>query len=173
VRFTAEHRFPASPTAVAALLVDPEFHTTLALPDLALPTVVDLRVDAGVDVLRLRYEYVGQIDPIARKLLAGRSLTWLQELRLDRASGRGSLTFAAEADPDRLAGRADATLEIDTGDASTVRRIAGELKVRVPVIGGTAERRIVPGLVRRLDVEADALRTRLAGRDTREAHDAS
>jgi hypothetical protein len=35
--------------------------------------------------------------------------------------------------------------------------VAGELFVRVPIVGGTAERRIVPGLVRRLDVEADAL----------------
>jgi hypothetical protein len=31
----------------------------------------------------------------------------------------------------------------------------------VPVIGGNAERRIVPGLLRRLDIEADALDRRI------------
>jgi hypothetical protein len=32
----------------------------------------------------------------------------------------------------------------------------------VPIVGSSAERRIVPGLVRRLDVEADALTATLA-----------
>ena len=39
--------------------------------------------------------------------------------------------------------------------------IAGDFRVRVPLIGGTAERRIVPGIMRRLDVEAEALRARV------------
>ena len=40
----------------------------------------------------------------------------------------------------------------------------GELHVRIPVIGGSGEKRIVPGLVRRLDVEAAALAEALKGR---------
>jgi hypothetical protein len=83
----------------------------------------------------------------------------VQELRLDVVSGRGTLQFAAEADPNRLYG--DASVVID-GDASeTRRRFDGELVVKAPVVGGMAERRIVPGLVRRLDVEAEAVRQEL------------
>jgi hypothetical protein len=71
------------------------------------------------------------------------------------------LTFSAEAAPDRLNGQAALRLVPD-GDAGCRRHIAGDLHVRFPVVGGTAERRIVPGLLIRLDVEAAALTEKLA-----------
>jgi hypothetical protein len=157
MRFRVEHEFPGPPATVAAILCDPAFHVALDLPDLSRPEVVEHTTTGTAQLLRLRYEFVGHLDPIARRLLAGRRLTWIQELGLDTATGRGRLTFAAESEPDRLHGAADVVLE--ALDASrTQRRIAGEFFVRVPVVGSTAERRIVPGLVRRMDVEADALR---------------
>ena len=160
MRFQAEQRFPGvAPRAVAAMLVDPDFESRVELPDLSLPEVVEHRVDGHDVVLRLRYEFVGRLDPVAVRLLGGKKLTWMQELRLDVDSGRGTLQFAAEADPKRLYG--DASVVID-GDASeTRRRFDGELVVKAPVVGGMAERRIVPGLVRRLDVEAEAVRQEL------------
>ena len=69
--------------------------------------------------------------------------------------------FAAEAEPSRLYGNASIRLEaID--DGRTRRRIDGDFFVKFPLVGGTAERRIVPGLVRRLDIEADAVSAALA-----------
>ncbi len=70
-------------------------------------------------------------------------------------TGTGRLSFSVEAEADRLYGSAAVTLTA-SGDG-TRRRIEGEFFVKVPFVGGTAERRIVPGLVRRLDVEAAAL----------------
>lgn len=101
---------------------------------------------------RLRYDHVGHLDPIARWLLGDRRLTWIQDLRLDRTSGVGRLSFEAEADPARLHGAADVTLE--SVDGGTVRRLDDQLVVAVPLIGPRAERRILPGLVRRLDIKA-------------------
>jgi hypothetical protein len=115
--------------------------------------------DRDETVLCLRYDFVGHLDPLARRLLGNRRLTWAQELRLDRGSGAGLLTFEAEADPRRLHGRADVALKPD--DGGTRRTVDGDLVVAVPVIGGNAERRIVPGLLRRLDIEADALDRRI------------
>src|SRR5439155_18939072 len=160
MRFETEHDFAAPCAAVAALLCDPDFHTQLALPDLSLPTVVAHADDGSTRELTLRYEYVGQLDPIARKVIAGRQLTWIQALRLDTTTFKGTLTFSAEAAPDRLNGQADLALVAD-GDARCHRRIAGDLHVRVPLIGGTAERRVVPGLLIRLDVEAATLAAKL------------
>jgi hypothetical protein len=161
MRFAAEQRFDdVTPDAVAALLVDPAFQVSVELPDLSRPDVVEHVVDGEHARLKLRYEFVGRLDPIALKLLGNHELTWVQELRLDVRAARGSLTFAAEADPKRLHGSADVTLTRD--GSATVRRFDGELVVRAPVVGGMAERRIVPGLLRRLDVEADAVRARLA-----------
>jgi hypothetical protein len=160
MRFEAEHAFPGSPAAVAGVLCDPDFHTNLDLPDLSRPTVVEHSDDGPTRTLTLRYEYRGQLDPIARKVIAGRELTWIQALRLDTATFAGTLTFSAEAAPDRLNGRADVALAAG-GDDRCTRRIAGDLHVKVPLVGGTAERRIVPGLLIRLDVEAAALAAKL------------
>jgi hypothetical protein len=111
--------------------------------------------------LLLRYEYIGQVDPIARRIVGNRKLSWMQELRIDTQSLTGTLSFSAEHDERRLNGRADVAITA-TGDGTrSRRRIAGDLHVRVPLIGSTAEHRIVPGLVRRLDVEAEALSNQL------------
>lgn len=153
VRFTARHHFVAPPELVAEVLCDPAFHATLELPDLALPEVLD----HGPGYIRLRYEFTGRLDPLARRLLAGRRLRWVQELHLDRNGGH--LRVAAEAAPHRL--HAAATVALVAEGAGTVRLIDGELTVSVPVVGAGAERRIVPGLLRRLDVEAAELNRRL------------
>lgn len=149
VRFTARHRLDGPPARVAAALCDPAFHLALRLPDLSAPEVLD----HGSGHIRLRYEFTGTLDPLARRLLAGRRLTWVQELHLDGAGGR--LRMAAEAAPDRLHGAATVALVPD-GDA-TLRLLDGELTVAVPLVGAGAERRIVAGILRRLDIEAEAL----------------
>lgn len=154
-RFAAEHRFGAPADRVAALLVDPDFHRRLELPDLSPPEVVAADVDGDRAHLQLRYEFVGSLDPIAQRLLGGRRLTWLQDLDLDRTTGKGSLRFAAEAEPRKLHGKSEFTIEAD-GDGA-VRRLRGELTVAVFGVGGMAEKRIVPGLRRRLDIEAAEL----------------
>jgi hypothetical protein len=162
VRFTAEHQFSGPVEALTALLLDPAFHTGLELPDVGLPEVVEAATQGDEEVLRLRYEYTGQLDPIARRLLGNRKLTWLQEMRVDREIGTGRLSFHAEADPQRLHGRANVRLEPTGAEGhGSRRRLEGRLTVSVPVVGGTAERRIIEGLLRRLDVEARALDERL------------
>jgi Protein of unknown function (DUF2505) len=156
MQFEVEHEFPAVGERVAEVLCDPAFHTQLDLPDLSRPEVVTSAVDGTTRVLRLRYEYIGQLDPIARRIVGGRKLTWIQELRLDTSTDRGSLSFSAEEEPRKVHGRADVVIAA-IGDDRSRRRIAGDFHIRIPVIGGTAEKKIVPGLVRRLDVEAAAL----------------
>ena len=160
-RFRAEHRFRGPVDQVAALLTSPDFHRELDLPDLSRPEVV--AADDGGDTahLQLRYEFTGRLDPIAQRILAGRRLTWVQDLDLDRTTGQGRLRFAAEAEPKRLHGKADFTLAPDGSGPGSLRRLDGELTVAVFGVGGMAEKRIVPGLQRRLDIEATELDTRL------------
>jgi hypothetical protein len=163
VHFAVEHDLPAAPVTVAALLCDPAFHQRHQLPDLAIPDVVDSSADGSSCLLRLRYEYTGQLDPIARRVIGSRKLTWLQDVALDADAGKGSITFSAEADPGRLFGEAAIVLATDGGDASKLS-IDGDLHVKFPLIGGRAEKAIVPGLVRRFQVMTDALETELTPR---------
>lgn len=159
MRFAVEHRFAAPPPTVAAVLVDPDFYRTLELPDVGTPEVLAASTEGTCSTVRLRYEFTGHLDPIARRLLGERRLAWVQELRLDRAVGTGELRFFAEAAPARLHGEAACTLALD-GDG-TLRRLEGELVVGLPGLRRTAEGRIVPGLLARLDREAEALAARL------------
>ena len=145
--------------AVSALLCDPAFSLSLELPDLGRPDVVEHWEDAESAVLRLRYEFVGSLDPIAHRLIGSDRLAWIQEMRVDRSAGTGALAFEAEKDPKRLHGAAEFVLTTD--GSGCVRRLDGELVVAVPALGRMAERRIVPGLLRRLDIEAEALDDRL------------
>lgn len=119
----------------------------------------------------LRYEFTGSLDPVALRLLGGTRLTWSQEVHLRDGEG-GWLTFAAESSPRLLHGRADFVLRPDRARAgsrarATVRRLDGELTVAIPVVGRMAERRIVSGVLGRLDVEAGAVRRWLEERDRR------
>lgn len=161
MRFHAEHRFHASPGAVATLLADPSFYVALALPDLSRPEVLEHDIDDQVAVLVLRYAFVGGLDPMARRLLGTNQLAWIQKMHVNLSSGTGRLSFAAEAHPKALHGTADFVFIAD--GASSIRRLNGELVVAAPLIGASAERRIVPGLLRRLDIEAQALEEKLGG----------
>jgi hypothetical protein len=187
VRFTTEHRFPGPPGAIAAVLADPDFYRELELPDLRL---LEVRAIPEADAagapraggppgrstrdhrLALRYEFTGSLDALALRLLGGERLTWSQEVHLFGDSG-GWLMFAAESNPRVLHGRAEFTLEPEeavrvgrseryAARLSTLRRLHGELTVALPIVGGMAERRIVAGLLTRLDLEADAACHRLA-----------
>lgn len=161
MRFATDHELPADPAAVVAVFCDPAFHTQLDLPDLSRPEVVADEVDGATRTLSLRYAYTGQLDGIAQRIVGDRPLTWVQELRMDTASCTGTLTYSADGDAGRLQGGAQVAVTA-VGPGRSRRHIEGDLRVRIPVVGGRAERAIVPGLVRRIDVEAAALTRELA-----------
>jgi hypothetical protein len=155
MHFQTEHHIHGDPDRVVAVLSDPGFYEHLELPDLSKPEVVAHDTSPHGTTIRLRYEFVGSLDPLARRLLGNQSLAWLQEVNIDPQKRSGSLTFGAERDPKRLHG--NATFVLEASENETLRRLDGELVVAVPGIGRMAERRILPGLLRRLDIEAHAL----------------
>jgi len=155
VRFHTEHSFAAPAEAVEGVLTDPAFYLGLTLPDLEQPELLETSDDGDATVIRLRYEFVGRLDPMARRVIGTGRLAWIQEVRIQRSTSSGTLGFEAERDPRRLHGSAEFALVPSAG--GTTRRLEGELVVAIPGVGGLAERRIVPGLLRRLDIEAGAV----------------
>lgn len=161
MRFAARHRFASPPDAVASVLSDPDFYLDLRLPDLAPAALVSATEENSETSIRLRFAYTGQLDPIAQRLLGGTALIWDQEVRVDRSAKRGRINFAATHDPRRLHGTAEFLLA--PADGGTLRVIEGDLVVAVAIVGPLAERRIVPGIVARLALEALAADARLSG----------
>jgi hypothetical protein len=160
MHFEVQHELSGPPAAVGAILCDPAFHQGLELPDVSAPEVVEHSTSGASCVCKLRYEFTGHLDPIAQKVVAGRKLEWNQDLKLDCETGRGTLGFSASVDPKRLNG--EATIALDPLDGTRTRlTIAGDLRVRIPLLGGRAEKAIVPGVVRRLEVEVDGIEAAL------------
>jgi hypothetical protein len=170
MHFTTEHRFPGAPEQVVALMVDPAFEGAVDLPDLSTPEVLEHAAPSPASPawsLRLRYEYIGELDGLARRITAGRKLTLVQWVGFDTAAGPGRYSLEAEADPGRVHGAATITLTRD--GAECVRRFDGDFVVKVPLMGGTIEKRLLPGILSRFDVEAEALADRLRAGGTGDA----
>ena len=75
--------------------------------------------------------------------------------------GPGSSPSMPRRNPNGSMDRRRFTLEAQ--GEGTIRRLTGELVVAVPLIRTRAERSIVNGLRRRLDIEAEQLERRLRG----------
>jgi hypothetical protein len=154
--FNAKHQFTASPDEVAAGMTDAEFVSGLTLPDVSAPEVLDRVDDADGVVLRARYRFVGSLDPLARRILGGDRISWVQEVRVDPSKRAGTLTVRPDVQADRLRCQGDYELE-PIEDGGTRRVLHGSLSIKVPLIGGRAEGLILRGLLKRIDLEAAAL----------------
>jgi hypothetical protein len=162
VAFSAQHEFDATPAMVAATMTDPDFVSTVELPDLERAEVLEHHAGHEGRVIRYRYRFVGRLDPIARRVLGKDRISWVQEVRVDAGDAHGVLAVVPDVRADRLKFAGEYRLEAH--DGTTVRSLQGELSIKVPLIAGRAEQHILPGLLRRIDLEADALRAWLAGR---------
>jgi hypothetical protein len=163
VSFDTRHEFDAAVAAVAAAMTDPEFVASLRLPDLRPPEVIEHRSDGAGQCVRAHFEFVGRLDPLGRRVLGGDRIAWTQEITVDASNGRGTLAVVPDAHPERMRFSGEFRLEA-TDSGGTVRTMRGELAVKVPLIGRKAEQHVLPGLLTRIDLEAEALRSWLAAR---------
>ena len=162
MRIHAEHGFAAPPSEVVDALVDPDFAAGLsALPGVGEATVVDHGTDGTSRHLSVRLVYEGSLDGVAAKVLGPTAPSWVQTYRFDLASGRGRLEIVPESHGALLDCSADVALTADGG--GTRRVVDGQLVVRVPFVGGRAERALAPAIDDRIDAEA-ALLTRWLAR---------
>jgi uncharacterized protein DUF2505 len=160
VRFSVEHRFAAALPAVERSMTDPEFFAELrTLPGVEAPVLLARREQPGSVELDVRYVFSGDLPRVARRVLGRGELAWVQRSIVDLERHRTDFTIVPEAHADLLTCTGVYLLRrVPGGDAEpTARTISGELRVRVPLLAGRAERAIVNGLVERLDAEAEAL----------------
>lgn len=150
-----EHRFSLGRADVEDAMCDPAFYGQLEIPDVTQPEILERSVTHGVIDLTLRYVFTGQLDPIVDKVLGRSEISWTQTLQIDTQTHSGSLTISPSVLTDKI--DCHATLSFaDTATGST-RVIDGALGVGIPLLGSKAEKAIMPGITRRLDLEAEAL----------------
>ncbi len=163
MRFSLTQQLPAPPDAVIRLYADPDFHTSLSgLTKVAPPELVGREVDGQRVVLRLRYRFIAPLPSAATAVIDPDRLTWVDETVYDLDRLTATTSFHPDHYGDRLTAQIDTRFEPGSGGAGTERRIAGELKVRMLLVGSQVEKAIVSGLQEHLGEEAVVAAARLS-----------
>lgn len=161
MEFHVEHHFSSPAVEVMGAMVDSDLYSSLQFPDLSRPEVLSRTSEGGHTSLQVRYTFIGNLDSLGRRLVGTERLSWIQEIEIDMTALGGRLSFASEDRSRRLHGEAKIAFHQE-GDG-TARKIDGRLVVAVRFVGAAVERRIVAGLLRDLDLEAQAIREQLEG----------
>jgi hypothetical protein len=90
-------------------------------------------------------------------------LTWVEQLVFDLDRGTATTRLVPDHYPDRLTCTGVYTFRASRhGAEMSVRRLEGDLKVRVPLVGGRVENALVNGLQQHARAEQDLIAGRLA-----------
>jgi hypothetical protein len=157
LQFDATQTFDAPAERVVAIYADATTYERLGQQGkLSTPELVSHQEDeGGVVRIALRYRYVGDLPGGAGRFVKADRLSWVQDSRFDLSSGTQSIEIRPDNYADRFAASAEATTT-SAGSGAT-RQVTGEVRIRIPLVGGKVERAIVEGLVEHLDEEAKAI----------------
>jgi hypothetical protein len=171
MRFDAEQRFATSVERLLELFTDPDFYPTLTgLPEISVPEIVNHAASGDTVRIDLRQRYIGDLPSAARSMIDPDRLTWVEQLVFDLDRGSATTRLVPDHYPDRLTCSGVYTFRAGPGGVETsVRRLEGDLKVRVPLVGGRVENALVSGLQEHARAERDLIAGRLADGDAEPA----
>ena len=163
MRFEIEQRFPAPPDVVLAAYTDPALYQALGRTTrIDRPSLLDIDRRGDAVVVRVRYRFTADVPAAALTVIDPNKLTWVDETRYDLSARTSSTGLVPDHYPDRIAGSATSQFVADGTDPTVTRRlVAGDVTVRVPLVGGRVERAIVDGLREHLESEASAVAAHL------------
>ncbi len=163
MQFSVTETIVAERDDVLRSLVDQDYYAFLGdqATSVRAPELLSADDDGRIVHTRVRYAFNGTIEGPAARVVDADKLTWVIETTYDTSEHAGPVVVV----PDNYAGllRCSATLALAAADGTTVRTLSGVLEVRVPLLAGTAERAILGGLTRHLEIETQALRDFCAG----------
>lgn len=145
MRFTIEQTLSGVPAAVQSVLLDPAFVQARAvLPKLGDPELLDSTSDGTRAEQRIRYRFVAELSSAVTAVIDPEKITWVDDATYDLVG----LTAEHRILPDNYADRLRCTYRATlTAEGAAARRtLEGDLKVRMPLVGGRVERAIVDGL---------------------------
>lgn len=155
------HNFDADPSIVAAVILDEDYQASLdGLGPLSERKVLEQEsLPDGTVRRRVRCVLDIEVSGVVRKFIGDADPAWIEHAVWHPHEQRWDWTIEPLVAEELL--RASGYIEIGASDGGTVRTVVGDVKVRVPVLGGRVEERIVEGLERAYDEEAHALRRQL------------
>jgi hypothetical protein len=109
--------------------------------------------------VRLRYVLSVELPSQASRFIDPDDVAWVEETTWQLKERTAAVRFL----PEQAAGlmKASASADLTTEGADTLRQVTGDLRVRIPLVGGKVEHAIVDGIGGHLEEEADAVADRL------------
>ena len=158
MEFTVSESIAASRDEVLLALVDPGYYEYLGATATAVraPQLLAVSEVAGTIRTSVRYAFDGTISGPAALVVDADKLTWVIDTTYDTTAHSGHLVVVPDHYQGMLRCRGTLALE-DAGDGSTVETVSGRLEVKVPLVSGAAEKAILGGLTRHLELEAAAM----------------
>jgi hypothetical protein len=163
VKFVIEQTFATTLARMEGLLDDPALHERLArdLPGLESIELLERTDSDGKLHRRLRYtpRAADRIPSYGRGVITPEMLIWIEDSTFHRAEHR--IDWHTEPNlPPKWRARFDSrgTFQYSETSGGVLRRIEGEVTVRVALFGGLAERFLIGELKRSFTVEAALLK---------------
>ena len=157
MRFEIAQEFSGPPDAVARIYTEPRFYELLGgFPKLGHPEVLDRREEGSAVHLAVRFRFTGNLSGAVTKVVDPNKLSWVE----DSVHDLERLTMMFRMKPDHYADRlrSEGTARCQPNGAGGTRRLTeGELAVRVPLVGRSAEGAIVSGLREHLAAEVQVV----------------
>lgn len=161
MRFRIDQTLQAAVDAVDAALVDPAFLVRMdELPKLGAAEVLDQRREGDVVRQDVRYLFQAELSAAVTRVVDPALMTWVERSECNLVTHATSCEIRPDHYGSMLSGRYDAVTV--TVDAGSRRTITGEVKVRIPLVGGKVERAIVSGLEENATAQATLLDTFIA-----------
>lgn len=157
VRFEIEQRIPASYDVVVSTLLDESYQRSLTdLPPLKdRELIAQTRQDDGRVLRVTRCVLAIHLSGTVKRFIGEEDPAWVEEAVWDPEASQWTWKVIPEVAKDLLS--ADGTIVLSEHGDDTLRRVTGDVKVRVPLYGGKVEGWIVEGLEHTYEEESRRL----------------
>lgn len=160
MKFGFEQRWTAPADDVLEVYLDAEFWSGLeGLTKTSPPEVLGVDRTGDRAVVRLRYRLCVDLPSEATRFIDPEDVAWVEETTWDLRRRSADVRFLPVQASALMRAGASAALVQEGSD--TAREVRGEVKVRIPLLGGRVEHAVVEGVGEHLEEEADAVAHRL------------
>ncbi|MEN0068354.1 MAG: DUF2505 domain-containing protein [Myxococcota bacterium] len=141
MKLYVEDHLPAEPSVVWEVFESEEFKQRYQEMTGDTLHLLERRFEGDVQIQRIRNEPNRELPTIVARALGAKKLCFVQENRYDMAKGRMEWTVTLDVLSDLVSVTGVTYCAPD--DGGTKRVIDGEIKVKVPLVGGQIERIVV------------------------------
>lgn len=156
------HPFPCTPREYWELTRRPEFEAEVSREADVDIEVVERRQEGPLLIERLRLSPRRELPALAQRALGAARFAYMQE----STANNDDFTTQWNVVPELLAGkiRCSGTARVVPAPGGCERVIEGEIRVSLPLIGGTVEKHVLDLITKSYDRAAELVRKMLPGR---------